>query len=212
MSTKPTFFHCIHSSHPNPLNAAHFFLFFPPSVPFPCLLIAPPVSLPSNSLPFMLSISYRSDWIFICTVLTPWSPVPLCLLPAVFVHCSLWTEMRWLEQLRHNHQSIYKSIMPSPAGTSARPCVSVCVHFYIHWHAFNLPPFSWISALTLILRSISVQFCGLVCHRCIPSTCCCVVIGSSAGHTCLNICLSCVQLHLPAWVLLPSAWLVYPSS
>ena len=82
----------IHRTHP--LSTTHVFPLFLCSISPP--LIAPPVSLPSNSLPFMPSISYRSDSIFISALLSPWSPVPLRLLPAVFVHWSLCTEMRWL--------------------------------------------------------------------------------------------------------------------
>lgn len=90
---KPSIFTApIHRIHPR--NTPYF---LPPSL---CSisppLIALPVSLPSNSLPFMPSTSYHSDLIVISALFSLWSPVPLRLLPAVFVHCSPCTEMRWL--------------------------------------------------------------------------------------------------------------------
>lgn len=118
--TQPSIFAAsIHRIHP--LNTPYI---LPPSLcPISPPLIALPFSLPSNSLPFMPSTSYHSNAIFISALFSLRSPVPLRLLPAVFVHCSPCTEMRWLQQLRHNHQSIYKSIMLSPASTSACMCM-----------------------------------------------------------------------------------------
>lgn len=75
----------------HPLSTPYFLPPFLCSISPP--LIALPVSLPSNSLPFMPSTSYHSDSIFISALFSLWSPVPLCLLPAVFVHCSPCTEM-----------------------------------------------------------------------------------------------------------------------
>lgn len=128
--TQSIFIASIHRIHP--FNAPYFLppLFCSISPP----LIALSLSLPSNSLLFIPPISYRSDTIFISTLFSL-SPVPLRLLPAVFVHCSPCTEMRCLLQGRHNHQSIYKSIMLSPAGTSVQRA-DMCFHRL----TFHLPP------------------------------------------------------------------------
>lgn len=78
--------HPIHS-----LNVRYFLRSFP-LFHFPPPLIALLVSLPSDSSPFMPSSSYHSDWIFISALFWLWSPVPLCLLPAVFVQSCSCTE------------------------------------------------------------------------------------------------------------------------
>lgn len=95
--TKPSVFNSsIHRIHP--LYATYFFLASLCSIPPP--LIAQSIPLPSNSFPFLASISYHSDLIFISVlffgVFLPRSPVCLRLFPAVFVHCSPSTGMRCL--------------------------------------------------------------------------------------------------------------------
>lgn len=82
--------HSTHT-HSHPFSLHPFIVFIPltpliSSPPFLCSisppLIALPVSLPSNSLLFMPSTSYRSDSIFISALFSLWSPVPLCRLPS----------------------------------------------------------------------------------------------------------------------------------
>lgn len=95
--TKPSIFNSsIHRIHP--LYATYFFLASLCSIPPP--LIAQSIPLPSNSFPFLASISYHSDLIFISVLFfggfLPRSPVCLRLFPAVFVHCSPSTGMRCL--------------------------------------------------------------------------------------------------------------------
>lgn len=75
-------FHCLYSPLFT-LLSTHYSL--PPLLcPTSTPLIAALLSLPSNSSP---STSYRSDLMFISALFSLRSPVPLRLLPAVFVHC-----------------------------------------------------------------------------------------------------------------------------
>lgn len=125
--------------------------------------------------------------------------------------------MRRLQQLRHNRQSIYKSITLSPAGTSG----CVCVYNCIHGHAFHLPPFFlgiffffiqfelhqglWSSLVLLSVPSAlspRLSLCWRAC-RCISRR--------TSAHECMCVSARIAYVCLSAWLLLVSARLVYLS-
>lgn len=115
--------------------------------------------------------------------------------------------MRRLQQLRHNRQSIYKSITLSPAGTSGCVCVCVCTIAFMGT-PFICLHFSSVSSFFLF-NSNSIRVCGVVwfslvyhllCRRVSP------YVDARAGapadaHVHMNVCVWVRELRTSAWAL-----------